>query len=676
MSEFVSAQQRHAVLSAEIETHNRLYYTEDQPTISDFEYDQLMQELLALEDRYPDLLTLESPSQRVGAAPLDEFSQIRHEKPMLSLSNGFSADDIREFDRRLHKQLGKADDIVFDYVAEPKLDGLAVSILYQNRRLKHAATRGDGKIGEDITQNVKTIRSVPLSLPNDAPDILEVRGEIFMSHAGFAELNARQIAADKKVFVNPRNAAAGSLRQLDSKVTASRPLDIFIYALGVISDSGFARTHSDTLIKLASLGFPICPLLQKVEGTEGCLDYFEKLSEQRSHLDYEIDGIVYKLDSLDWQQAAGFITKAPRWALAHKFPAQEKSTVVQDIDVQVGRTGAITPVARLEPLFVGGVTVSNVTLHNQSEIERLGVRVGDTVIVRRAGDVIPQIVSVNLDKRPSSSIEYEFPAICPVCGSEVVAQDEGVISRCSGGLVCPAQVKQAIKHFVSRKAMDVDGMGDKIVDALVDQELIENVADLYSLKYDQVLELDGFAEKSTQNLIDSINNSCNTELARLLYAIGIPQVGESTAEQLANTFGSIDSLAGASAERLEALPDIGPIVADNIFNFFQRDENRLVIQALLERGVVYTEIDVSQLPDPESLPLAGKTIVLTGTLTTLSRSEAKKSLQALGAKVTGSVSKKTDMVVVGSDAGSKAVKAQELGIEMLNEDALQILLQP
>lgn len=675
MSELASAQQRHAALSAEIETHNRLYYTEDTPSITDFEYDQLMQELLALEGLHPSLLTAQSPSQRVGSAPLDEFTQISHELPMLSLSNGFNDTDIREFDRRLHKELGQGEEAIFDYVAEPKLDGLAVSIFYENQRFKYAATRGDGKVGEDITQNVKTIRSIPLNLPADAPDRLEVRGEIFMSHAGFASLNAAQIEADKKTFVNPRNAAAGSLRQLDSKVTASRPLDIFVYSLGVISDSSFAQTHSETLVRLGSMGFPICPLLEKVAGADGCLKYFAKLSEQRGDLDYEIDGIVYKLDRLDWQRAAGFISKAPRWALAHKFPAQEKSTVVRDINVQVGRTGAITPVARLQPLFVGGVTVSNVTLHNQSEIERLGVRVGDTVIVRRAGDVIPQIVSVNLDKRPNDSVKFKFPESCPACGSDVVAEGEGIISRCSGGLICPAQVKQAIKHFVSRKAMDIDGMGDKIVDALVEQKLIVNVADLYALSYEQVLGLEGFAEKSAQNLIDSIDKSRSTELARLLYAIGIPQVGETTAEQLANTFGSINALESATAERLEGLPDIGPIVADNICRFFKQDENRQVVQCLLERGVNYPEIDVSSLPDPDSLPLAGKTVVLTGTLSSLSRSDAKKRLQALGAKVTGSVSKKTDMVVVGVDAGSKAVKAQELGIEMFDEDALQSLLQ-
>lgn len=669
------ARARHHELSVEIERHNRLYYNQDSPRITDFEYDQLMLELIQIEAQCPSLLSPESPSQRVGGDALSQFSQIRHERPMLSLSNGFNDDDVIEFDKRLHKELGYNDDVLFEYVAEPKLDGLAVSIFYENRRFKHAATRGDGKTGEDISHNIKTIRRIPLTLPETAPDRLEVRGEVFMPHDGLAKLNELQVANDKKPFVNPRNAAAGSLRQLDSKVTASRPLDIFIYALGVISDDSFSDTHFDTLEKLTLLGFPVCPLVRKVVGPQGCLAYFSETSKSRSDLDYEIDGIVYKLNRLDLQKSAGFIAKAPRWALAHKFPAQEKSTQVREINVQVGRTGAITPVARLVPLFVGGVTVSNVTLHNHSEIERLGVRVGDTVVVRRAGDVIPQIVSVNLDKRPVYSSEFVFPMHCPECGSDVVAEGEGVIMRCSGGLVCGAQVKQAIKHFASRKAMDIDGLGDKIVDALVDQKLIVNVADLYSLRYEQVVELDGFAQKSAEKLIANIDKSRQTELPRLLFALGIPQVGESTAEQLANTYGGLEVLMQVSAEALQALPDIGPIMARNIARFFADQNSRKVIQNLLDRGVEYQFIDVSLVPDPDSLPLANKVIVLTGTLNTLGRSEAKKRLQALGAKVTGSVSKKTDLVVVGDDAGSKADKATELGIKTLDESALLELLK-
>lgn len=669
-----AAQQRHQQLAQSIEQHNRAYHTEDAPSISDFEYDQLMLELQELEQSHPGLVSEDSPSQRVGGAVLDEFTQINHEQPMLSLSNGFRDDDVIDFDNRLHKELGFPQERVFEYVAEPKLDGLAVSILYVDGVFVHAATRGDGRIGEDISQNVKTIRSIPLRLPDGAPQRLEVRGEIFMSHAGFAKLNEQQRAADKKVFVNPRNAAAGSLRQLDSKITASRPLDVFVYAMGVNSDPQFADSHFDALDKLAELGFPICPLVELVEGSRGCLDYYRALAEKRAALDYEIDGIVYKLNRLNWQRAAGFIARAPRWALAHKFPAQEKSTVVNDIAVQVGRTGAITPVARLQPLFVGGVTVSNVTLHNQAEIERLDVRVGDTVIVRRAGDVIPQIVSVNLAKRPKNSTPFKFPQHCPECGSDVVAEGEGIIARCSGGLVCSAQVKQAITHFVSRKAMDIDGMGERIVDALVEQELIHNVADIYSLTKEQLLSLEGFAEKSAQNLLDAINASKSTELSRLLYALGILQVGETTAEQLAASFGSLDALLQADQQSLESLPDIGPIVAASIVHFFAESSNREVIDLLLERGVHYPLVDVAQQRDPSSLPLADKTIVLTGGLDSMGRSDAKKRLQALGAKVTGSVSKNTSLVVVGSDAGSKAVKAQELGIEMLSEAQLLALL--
>ena len=559
MSDLAQARKRHSALCEQIEYHNRLYYTQDAPSISDYEYDQLMLELLQLESSYPGLLTPDSPSQRVGSLPLDAFEQIQHEMPMLSLSNGFSDDDIGEFDRRLHKEIGQSEDIVFDYVAEPKLDGLAVSIMYIDGVFSYAATRGDGKVGEDISQNVKTIRSIPLRLPDseevgfNIPARLEVRGEIFMSHERFKQLNERQLEENKKPFMNPRNAAAGSLRQLDSKITAKRNLDVFIYSTGVNSDEVFAQTHSQTLEKLGLLGFPVCPLLEKVEGVSGCLDYFSKLSAERSTLDYEIDGIVYKLDRLDWQKSAGFIAKAPRWALAHKFPAQEKSTLVKGIEVQVGRTGAITPVARLEPVFVGGVTVSNVTLHNHSEIQRLDIRVGDTVIVRRAGDVIPQIVSVNQEKRPANSVAYDFPKQCPECQSTVLFEGEGIIARCSGGLVCGAQLKQSIKHFVSRKAMDIDGMGDRIVEMLVDQGLIENVADIYQLSFEQIYVLEGFADKSAQNLIDAIDKSKTTVLPRLLFGLGILQVGETTAEQLANSFGSIEALAQAELETLEAL---------------------------------------------------------------------------------------------------------------------------
>lgn len=670
----LSVAQQHATLAQEIERHNRLYYSLDAPQVSDHDYDQLMRELLDLERQYPSLQNANSPSQRVGSLPLDEFTQIPHEIPMLSLSNGFSFDDIADFNQRLVKELGQPEDLVLEYVAEPKLDGLAVSVLYENGEFVHAATRGDGKVGEDISLNVKTIRSLPLRLPSDAPSRLEVRGEVYMSHANFEKLNLRQIEADKKPFVNPRNAAAGSLRQLDSTITASRALDVFIYAVGVNDQAHFATTHSETLHKLAELGFPVCPLVRPVLGVSGCLDYYHKIGEKRDSLGYEIDGIVYKLNRLDWQRSAGFIARAPRWALAHKFPAQEKTTLVKTIEVQVGRTGAITPVARLAPVFVGGVTVSNVTLHNQAEIQRLDIRAGDTVIVRRAGDVIPQIVSVNTDKRSADSQAYKFPQQCPVCDSLIAVEGDGVIARCTGGLICAAQVKQAIKHFVSRKALDIDGMGERIVEILVEGQLIANVADLYSLQYQQIVGLEGFAEKSAQNLIDAVQSSKQTELSRLLYALGISQVGETTAEQLANSFGSIAKLTQATALDLETLPDIGPIVAKNIEAFWRDNNNLLVVQSLLDNGVNYPEISVTELADQDSLPLAGKTIVLTGALQSMSRSDAKKGLQALGAKVTGSVSKNTSLVVVGSDAGSKAIKAQELGINMIDEEQMLSLI--
>ena len=674
MTPLKNYKRRHQQLSLQIEQHNLRYYRDDMPTISDYDYDQLMSELIDLERDFPELQTHDSPSQRVGSAPLDAFEQIQHRQAMLSLSNGFTDQDILDFDARLHKQLELDDQRVFQYVAEPKLDGLAVSIMYENSELVYAATRGDGKTGEDITQNVKTIANVPLLLPAQAPEQIEVRGEIFMPHAGFEALNASRRANDKKVFVNPRNAAAGSLRQLDSRITARRPLDLFIYSLGVVSDPGFSNSQIDALKKLGDLGFPICPIHELVDGAQGCIDYYQSLSLKRDELGYEIDGIVYKLNRMDWQQSAGFIAKAPRWAIAHKFPAQEKTSKVLAIEVQVGRTGAITPVARLDPVFVGGVTVSNVTLHNKSEIQRLGVRVGDTVVVRRAGDVIPQIVSVDLNQRPSKTSEFEFPLVCPECGSEVVASGEGIISRCSGGLVCGAQLREGIKHFVSRKAMDIDGVGDKIVQALVVQGLISSVADLYALQYQEVLALEGFAEKSAANLIDNIERSKATSLPRLLFALGIPQVGETTAEQLATHFGTLEAISMLSQEKLEAVPDIGPIVAMSIVQFFQDQNNIKVIKTLLDRGVQYPAIDVSKLESQDTLPLFSKTVVLTGGLESMTRSQAKQKLQALGAKVTGSVSKNTDMVVVGTDAGSKAKKAESLGIKMLDEEALLELL--
>lgn len=667
-------QARYRELVAQITEHNRLYHTLDAPRIADAEYDQLMQELLHLEAQHPSWVDKNSPSQRVGSAPLPEFQQIEHRMPMLSLGNGFSAQDIEKFDQRLHRQLELDESVVFDYVAEPKLDGLAVSIMYENGALAYAVTRGDGRRGEDITQNVKTIRSIPLTLPAGVPAELEVRGEVFMTHAGFAQLNEQQQKREQKLYVNPRNAAAGALRQLDSRITASRPLSVFIYALGVCSDQNFAATQSELLTKLKALSFPICPLFSVVQGAEGCLNYYADLSEQRADLDYEIDGIVYKLNSFELQAQAGFVARAPRWALAHKFPAETATTQVNDIDVQVGRTGAITPVARLKPVFVGGATVSNVTLHNASEIARLGVRVGDTVVVRRAGDVIPQIVSVVTANRPQESQEYQFPKLCPVCSSDLSYSEDGVIARCSGGLICAAQRVQGIRHFVSRRAMDIDGLGDKIVEQLVESKLVETVVDLYRLRFPQLIELEGFAEKSVQNLLSSIEASKESELARIIYALGIPQVGETTALQLAMSFGSMAALEKADETQLQQLPDIGPIVAKSLVAFFAMPSNIEILRGLEDVGVHYPVIDVTQLPSPADLPLAGKTYVLTGTLTTLKRQEAKQKLVSFGAKVAGSVSKNTSVVVVGLDAGSKAAKAAELGIDMLSEDEFLNLL--
>ena len=658
---------RHQTLVKELQAHNHAYYVNDEPAIADVEYDQLMNELLALEEQYPELQTPDSPSQRVGGVALSSFEQVDHPVPMLSLSNGFSMDDIEQFDKRIRDQLDQLESVNLQYVAEPKLDGLAVSLLYENGNFVRAATRGDGKTGENITENVKTIHSVPLRLQGDKlPAKLEVRGEIYISRQGFAELNRKQAESGEKTFVNPRNAAAGSLRQLDSKITASRPLDIFVYAVGDV-DGWNPATQQELLEGLRAFGFRVCPIVELVEGVDECLTYYDKVLAQRDQLPYEIDGIVYKLNRRDWQVSVGYIAKAPRWAIAHKLPAEEKSALLESIDVQVGRTGAVTPVARLKPVFVGGVTVSNVTLHNQQEIDRLDVRVGDTVLVRRAGDVIPQIVSVNHSLRPETSKPFLFPSECPVCGSKVHVADGGVVARCSGGMVCDAQLKQAIKHFASRKAMDIDGLGDKIVEQLVDEKAIATIADLYSLEFSQLNELERFAEKSAQNLLDSIEQSKQCELAQLLYSLGIDQVGESTAHLLAQTFGSIPALISADLQMLEAVPDIGPIMAQGIQEFFTNQANIEIIEKLKKSGVVWQDIETNHVSSPDDLPLAGKTLVLTGTFSNMSRSDAKKKLQSLGAKVTGSVSKKTSAVIVGVDPGSKQQKAIDLGVELMNE---------
>ena len=659
-------------LAEELDRHDYRYYVLDDPGISDAEYDRLLRELQQIEGEYPELKSSDSPTQRVGSPPVSAFETVEHGEPMLSLNNAFNEDEVAAFDQRVKKLL-EVDRL--DYVAEPKLDGLAVSLTYEKGALVRGATRGDGHTGEDITLNVRTIRSVPLKLRGRGyPGLMEVRGEVFLGHEGFRRLNEAQKKAGVKTFVNPRNAAAGSLRQLDSSLTAARPLEIFCYGVGRVEDGEISDTQCDTLVQLRKWGLRVSPLSEKVRGAGGCLRYYEKLQKRRGDLPYEIDGVVYKVNNKAWQEQLGTVSRAPRWALAHKFPAQEESTVVLDIEVQVGRTGAVTPVARLESVFVGGATVSNATLHNRAEIERLDVRKGDTVIVRRAGDVIPEIVSVIKERRQKGARRYKFPTRCPVCDSEIVYEGgEGIIARCAGGLFCDAQRKESIKHFASRRAMDIDGLGDKIVEQLVDTSLVKDVADLYDLSTAQIAGLERMAEKSAGNLVDALEKSKDATLDRFLFALGIPQVGETTAQQLAAHFGALEPLMKAGPEALQEVPDIGPIVAESIHAFFGQQHNRDVIKKLKKAGIHWTEHAPATILAGER-PLAGKTFVLTGALESMTRDEARQALQALGAKVTGSVSKKTDYVVVGADPGSKAAKAEELGIETLDEDGLEKIL--
>jgi len=656
---------RAAKLREQIDHHNYRYYVLDDPEITDAEYDRLLRELEGIEHKYPDLVTPSSPTQRIGAEPLVEFAEVHHEVPMLSLSNAFSEEEVLAFDRRVRE---RSDREHIEYMAEPKLDGLAVSLLYEKGELVRGATRGDGATGEDVTQNVKTIRSIPLKLRGHGfPGQLEVRGEVIMTHKGFRQLNQAQAKAGSKTFVNPRNAAAGSLRQLDPRITAQRPLEMYCYATGLVRDGKIPDTQADLFKAFKHWGLRVSSLARIAKGVEGCLGYYQDLAKRRANLDYDIDGAVYKVNDLKLQQDLGTISRAPRWALAHKFPAQEVSTVVKDIEVQVGRTGAITPVARLEPVFVGGVTVSNATLHNREEIARLDIRVGDTVIVRRAGDVIPEVVSVNKDQRRRGASPYRFPTKCPVCGSEIVYEGgAGIIARCSGGLFCKAQRKESIKHFAGRRAMDIDGLGDKIIEQLVDREITRTVADLFDTRRvnaETLAALDRMADKSAGNLVQAIEKSKQTMLPRFLFALGISQVGETTASQLSAHFGELNKLIEAGVEELQAVPDIGPVVADSIHTFFRQSHNRAVIRKLLDFGVHWPRVKRAKAPQT----LAGKTIVLTGTLESMTRDEAKEAAQARGARVAGTVSKRTDFVVVGSDPGSKAARAQELGVKMIDE---------
>ena len=649
-----------------INHHNYRYYVLDDPEVSDSEYDRLMRELQELEAQYPELISDDSPTQRVGATPLTEFEQVQHEVPMLSLANVFSEDELLAFDKRLKDRL--KDDAEIEYVAEPKLDGLAVSLLYKQGKLVQGATRGDGTTGENITQNIRTIQSIPLKLLGDHyPDTLEVRGEVIMPKASFEKLNAKAREAGEKTFVNPRNAAAGSLRQLDSRITAQRALDMYCYALGKITGGNLPKTHYETLQQLAKWGLRINPEVKLVKGVQGCLDYYQYIAEKRQSLDYEIDGVVYKVNRLDLQEKLGFVSRAPRWATAHKFPAQEEMSTVLDVEFQVGRTGAITPVARLEPTFVGGVTVSNATLHNMDEVERKDIRIGDTVIIRRAGDVIPEVARVVVERRPDHAKRIVLPESCPVCGSEIFRPEGEAIARCTGGLICSAQRKEAIKHFASRKAMDIDGLGDKLVDQLFDCKLIEHVSDLYRLKKEEIAKLERMGEKSATNLINALEASKQTELHRFIYALGIREVGEATAKSLANYFRSLDKLMQADQEELQAVDDVGPIVAEHIYHFFRQAHNQEIIQQLLDAGITW---QTPERPKEDDLPLKGHIYVLTGKLSQITRNEAKAKLEALGAKVTGSVSKKTTAVFAGEKAGSKRDKAEKLNIPILGEDEL------
>ena len=668
------AKKKIELLSAQIEDYNYQYYVLDAPTIPDSEYDRLMRELSSLESQFPSLIRVESPSQRVGGQAAKGFSQISHQTPMLSLDNVFSLEEFQNFIKRINERLDKENVKVdqLQFVGEPKLDGLAISIVYKKGVLVHAATRGDGKTGEDVTHNIRTIASIPLKLRGNFPATLDVRGEVFMPKKVFDQLNKQAVEQSEKTFANPRNAAAGSLRQLDPKITAKRKLAVYFYAIGSASkDSGtsensLASSHFERLEQLKNWGLPICPEIKRLQGINQCSDYFDWVLENRNELSYEIDGVVFKVDSIEFQQQLGFIAKAPRWAIAHKFPAQEEITKLLAVDFQVGRTGAITPVARLEPVFVGGVNVSNATLHNMDEIKRLGIMMGDTVIIRRAGDVIPQIVSVVLDRRLADAKPITRPTDCPICHSPVEKEAEQAIYRCSGGLVCSAQRIQSMIHFASRKAMDIDGLGDKLIEVMCEKEIVKTLSDIYRVSVEQLVELDRMAEKSASNVVEAINKSKQTTLPKFLFGLGIREVGEVTALNLANELKDIWSIAEADTERLEAIKDVGPIVARHIVAFFSNQENIKVINELIELGVSWPVIET---PNEEAMPLLGQTWVLTGTLNEMKRNEAKQALIDLGAKVSGSVSKKTTKVVAGESSGSKLTKAQELGIDVIDEVA-------
>ena len=651
------------------------YYVQDAPTVSDNEYDGLFRELQALEAKHPNLVTPDSPTQRVGGSPVRAFSSSIHRVAMLSLNNAFGDDELNAFDKRVREGLGLNQ---VEYAVEPKFDGLAITLTYENGIFTQGATRGDGYTGENVTHNLKTIRSIPQRLNiQKPPKLLEVRGEVLMFKADFDVLNQQQESRGDKVFANPRNAAAGSLRQLDPNITATRPLSFFAYGLGANHGVPDLNTQSACMNYLESLRLPVSNLRAVVKGAEGLLGFYEKVGAQRASLPFDIDGVVYKVNSLAQQAELGFVSRAPRWAIAHKFPAEEALTIVEGIDVQVGRTGAITPVARLKPVFVGGVTVTNATLHNEDEMRRKDVRIGDTVSIRRAGDVIPEVVGVVLEKRPSNALLFTMPTECPVCGSHIKKQEDEAVARCTGGIFCAAQRKQAMIHFASRKAMDIEGFGDKLVEQLVDSNLANNLADIYRLDFHALTNLDRMAEKSAQNIIDALEKSKKTTLARFIYALGIRNVGEATAKDLARYFGNVEAIQDANIEQLQQVPDVGPIVAESIVNFFSEAHNREIINSLIspiELGGAGIHWDAVAVKSNATGIFTGKTFVLTGTLPTLGREDAKALIENVGGKVSGSVSKKTDFVVAGADAGSKLTKAQELGVVVIDEtDLLKML---
>ena len=659
-------------LISELNSHNHHYHVLDDPKISDAEYDLLLRDLIKLEQQYPSIFDINSPSQRVGAPPLEAFEQIEHIVPMLSLDNAFNDVELQNFETRVLDRLKISTPI--EYACEPKLDGVAVSLRYSNGELKSAVTRGDGSFGEDVTVNVKTIGSVPLRLIGDeVPEFLDVRGEIFMSKVAFKTLNEKAAQTGEKIFVNPRNAAAGSLRQLDSKVTASRPLDIRIYSVGKISPSVALETHSSMLNLLSRFGFKVSRKIKVVKGIEGCISYYESLANERNNLPYDIDGIVFKVNNFELQEQLGFVSKAPRWAIARKFPAEEISTILKDVKFQVGRTGAVTPVGRLEPVFVGGVTISNVSLHNRDEIERLQIRIGDTVIVKRAGDVIPQIVKVVTSKRDEKAQSIKFPRYCPVCNSELEVSSSQAIIRCIAGVSCEAQLKESIKHYASRKALNIDGLGSSLVDNLVDKGMLTSIVDLYDLDVNSISSLEGMGQRSSQNLVNAIEKSKSTTLPKFLYGLGIREVGEATAKSLANEFVNIDKIMTATIEEYLCVHDIGDVTAENIVSFFDRISNKKLVNQLQAKGVRWDE-NQRDNHSSDNLTLVGQVWVITGSLDSMTRSELSDKLEALGAKVGSSVSKNVDILVVGSNPGSKLKKAETLGIRVVSENELSEFL--